>query len=289
MTRPAGLPSRRARGRPDARGPIWAIVPCMGRLSHLRRTLPPLLRQPGLRYCLVDYACPDRCGDWVRLRYPDEARRGRIVVEAVRSARYFNRSRALNRGAARALREGARFLCFLDADTRVRGGFLLWLRRHVRDDRFLIAGPRGGVCHVRGTGGTLVVPAREFERSGGYDESFEGWGVEDTEMRLRLYFVNGLDFGEIPVRFLRPISHPDRLRTRFYRVKDYLVTYKRNRRKLAGKVRRWTGKGLGELPLRALRLDMVLPGTHRVQSRDAGGSAPPGFRSLTDAARGSAE
>jgi N-terminal domain of galactosyltransferase len=262
---PASPSSRRVGARPAARGDIWAVVPCMGRLSHLRQTLPLVLRQPGLRYCLVDYACPDRCGDWVRRRYADEVRRKRIVVERVPATRYFNRSRAQNRGAARALREGARFLCFLDADTRLRGGFTRWLRRHVRDDRFLIAGLWQGVWHLRGTGGTLVVPARAFERSGGYEESFEGWGVEDTELRLRLYLVHGVDFGEIPIRFLRPISHADRLRTRFYRVKDYRVTYNRNRRKLARKVRRWRGKGLAELPPRARRLDMVR-GTHRVGS-----------------------
>ncbi len=237
----------------------------MGRLSHLKRTLPRLLRQPGLHYCLVDYACPDRCGDWVRRRYPDEVRRGRIVVETVRTARFFNKSRAHNLGASRAIRAGARFLCFLDADTRVADGFGRWVRRHIRGDRFLIAGFRPGGWHVRGTGGILVVPARDFQRAGGFDVSFEGWGAEDTEMRLRLHLVNRLDFGEIPIRFFQPISHPERLRTRFYKFKDYMVTYRRNRGKVERKVLQWTGKHLLELPGRALRLVMV-PGTHRLHA-----------------------
>jgi hypothetical protein len=237
----------------------------MGRLAHLRRSMGSVIRQPDLRYCLVDYACSDFCGDWVRRRYAEAVRSARLVVETVETARFFNKSRAYNRGATRALREGARFLCFLDADTRVRDGLGRWLRRHVGDDRFFIAGLRDGVWHVRGTGGTLVVPAREFERSGGFDESFEGWGAEDTEMRLRLHLVNGLDFDEIPVRFFNPIAHPDRLRTRFYAIKDFHVSFDANRRRVDRKVRSWTGKSLADLPASALRLDMV-PGTHRVQS-----------------------
>ena len=259
---PRRRPRRARRGRAAEAGTIWAVVPCMGRLSHLRRTLPRLLRQPGLRYCLVDYACPDRCGDWVRRRYPDEARRGVIVVETVRAARYFNKSRAHNRGATRAIGEGATFVCFLDADTQVGDGFVRWVRRHVRDDRFLIAGLRPGGWYVRGTGGTLVVPVPEFERSGGFDEGFEGWGVEDTEMRFRLYLVNGLEFVEIPIRLLRPIRHPDRIRTQFYRVKDYAVSYGHNRQRLDRKLRVWTGEGLAALQERALQLDMRL-GTDR--------------------------
>lgn len=239
----------------------------MGRLAHLRRTLPLLLRQPGIRYCLVDYACPDRCGAWVRRRYREETRKGKIVVETVLAAPRFNKSRAYNRGAALAIRQGARFLCFLDADTRVRPGLTRWLRRHLRADRFLVAGPYARVWYVMGTGGVLVVSAREFTRSGGFDETFQGWGVEDTEMRLRLHLLSGLDFGEIPVRFFWPIAHTDWLRTRYYRIKDRLVSYQFNRRKLERKVRTWTGHGLAGLPPGARRLDMVVRRIQRLHGR----------------------
>lgn len=255
------------RRRTGGLGPLWAVVPCMGRLAHLRRTLPLLLRQPGIRYCLVDYACPDGCGAWVRRRYRKAARKGRIVVETVPAAPRFNKSRAYNRGAARAIGQGARFLCFLDADTRVRPGLTRWLRRHIRTDRFLVAGPYARVWHVLGTGGILMVSAREFTRSGGFDESFRGWGIEDTEMRLRLHLLRGLDFGEIPVRFFWPIAHTDWLRTRHYRIKDRLVSYRLNRRKLERKVRAWTGQGLAGLAPGASRLDLVVGRIQRLDGR----------------------
>lgn len=254
---------RGARRRPAA--DTWVIVPCMGRLVHLKRSLPTVVEGSGLRYCLVEYACPDRCGEWVRRRYPQAVQQGRIVIETVVGTRYFNKSRAHNRGAARAMREGARILCFLDADTRVTRDWWPWLRRHARADRFFIAGFQDGIWHLRGTGGTLIVPAREFRRSGGFDESFQGWGAEDTEMRLRLHLVNGLPFDEVPVDLLRPIKHSDRFRTRFYAEKDFHASYDRNRRKVDRKVRRWTGRAVADLPPAALRLDMVL-GRHRVQA-----------------------
>jgi hypothetical protein len=166
-------------------------------------------------------------------------------------------------------------LCFLDADTRVRPGLARWLSRHTRTDRFLIAGRYARVWRVLGTGGVLVVSAREFTRSGGFDESFQGWGVEDTEMRLRLHLVSGLAFGEIPVRFLWPIAHTDSLRTRYYRIKDRLASYRLNRRKLERKVRAWTGQGLAGLPPGARRLDMVVRRIRRVHGRLVGWAVDP--------------
>jgi len=257
-------PGRGIGGLPDL---LWVVVPCMGRLVHLRQTLPSLLRQPGIRYCLVDYACPDRCGEWVRRSHRECMREGRIIVETVPTAVRFNKGRAYNRGAARAIRQGARFLCFLDADTRVRPSFGRWLQRHLRRDRFLIAGLHAGVWYVRGTGGILVVSAHKFTRSGGYDESFHDWGAEDIEMRLRLHLLRGPDFGEIPVHFFWPIAHADALRTRYYRIKNHLVSYERNRRRLERRVRAWTGRGLAELPPGGRRLDMLTGHFRRLDGR----------------------
>jgi hypothetical protein len=233
----------------------------MGRLHHLRRTLPLALRQGDLGYCLVDYACPDRCGEWTAGRYADQAAAGRLAVESIPRATVFNKPRAYNRGAARAVQAGARALLFLDADTRIEPGLGRWVRGRLRRGRFLVAGRLGGAWYVRGTGGVLGVSAGDFERAGGFDERFEGWGAEDVEMRLKLHLKLGLPFGEIPVQFFRPIDHDDRLRTRFYRVKDRLVSYAANRRRLERKVRAWVGAGLAALPAGAGRLDL-LPGRY---------------------------
>src|SRR3954469_164023 len=100
---------------------IWAVVPCMGRLAFLRQTLPAFLRQPAMRYCLVDYSCPEGCGAWVERDFPAEVASGRLAIERVAGEAHFHKTRAHNLGARRAVAAGAEVLCFLDADTLVRG------------------------------------------------------------------------------------------------------------------------------------------------------------------------
>ncbi len=255
------------RSRPTDTDALWVVVPCMGRLTFLKQTLPGVVAQSGVRYCLVDYACPEGCGGWVARCYPSEVRGGRIAVERVRGLTYFNKSRANNRGAARAIGEGARFLCFLDADTLVTSGFVRWVLRHVEDDRFLIAGLRAGRRYLRSTGGILVVSAAQFQCSDGFDESFQGWGQEDVEIRLRLHLVHGLDYGEIPLRLLSPLPHPDQLRTRFYQQQDHLVSGWRNRERMEKKVLRWTGQPIAQLGPRAKRLDILPPFPEEPEAR----------------------
>src|SRR5439155_16275475 len=124
---------------------MWAVVPCMGRWRFLEPTIASVLAHPSARYCLVDYACPDGAGREVERRYEERFARRELVVERIQGESFFNKSRAHNVGARRALREGARYLCFLDADTVVARGFWDYVASRVRPDRFLVAalGPHG--------------------------------------------------------------------------------------------------------------------------------------------------
>src|SRR5207248_9025163 len=99
-------------------------VPCMGRLSFLQKTVGSAVSHPAANYCLVDYSCPDRCGDWLMNRYPEEIRRHRMAVERVPNQRLFHKCKSHTAGAERALPEGAEYLCFLDADTVVGPPFV---------------------------------------------------------------------------------------------------------------------------------------------------------------------
>ena len=88
---------------------ITFVTTCRGRLRHLRETLPTFVRQPDAAVVVVDYSCPEACGDWVEANFPH--------VEVVRSpdSPRFELSRARNLGAARVR---SPWICFIDADTR---------------------------------------------------------------------------------------------------------------------------------------------------------------------------
>ncbi len=38
---------------------MTVVIPCMGQLTHVRRTLPITLQQPFSRIFLVDYSCSE--------------------------------------------------------------------------------------------------------------------------------------------------------------------------------------------------------------------------------------
>ncbi|HVV52833.1 MAG TPA: glycosyltransferase family A protein [Polyangia bacterium] len=237
--------SRRTASGPGA---IWVCVPCMGRLSFLQKTVGSVISNPAANYCLVDYSCPDRSGDWLAERYAAEVRARRMVVERVTNQRLFHKCKAHNAGAYRALSEGAEYLCFLDADTVVAPGFFEWIRSHVSRRAFLIAGKRPDGSDQPSVTGLLVVHRDAFRQVGGFDESFRGWGGEDIEMRLRLFLLAGLDYVDVPLSLINPLSHADALRTQFYVENDIRASNRDNMRYLLRKVTvEWRGRCLRDL------------------------------------------
>lgn len=216
---------------------LWVIVTCKGRLAFLRRSLPSVLRSLPGSYCLVDYDCPEGSGDWVASEYPEQVASGRVVVQRVRGSQHFHKADALNQGARRALAGGASHLCFLDADTLVLDGYWCWLAEHWEHTRFLTVALDG----ARSLFGVLALRASDFERAGGYDEWFRGWGNEDLELRLRLHLAYGLGYALIPARFLAAIPHGDELRTQHYLQKDKQASFDESWAYTVNKVVGWTG------------------------------------------------
>lgn len=208
-----------------------------------------LVEHTDFHICLVDYSCPERCGDWLEREFPETPAGRRVVVERVPGCSLFNKSRAHNAGAMRALRGGAEYLCFVDADTMIHPGFARYVRQNAGRDRFLIAGLGRDGFDMPSMTGLLVVRAEHFSNVGCFDEQFEGWGGEDIEMRLRLYYVGGLGFGDVPLVLANPIAHDNHLRTQFYEESSIFASNRANMRRVQEKLASWgaprRGTGLG--------------------------------------------
>lgn len=224
------------------------IVTSMGRLSFLKRTLPSVLAGMDATYCLVDYSCPDRSGDWVRDHYAEQYGSGRIEVVRSGGRETFHKTAALNLGARHAMERGAEYLCFLDADTLVYSTLGAFVRANLHPRQFLVA------LHGRSLFGFLVVPSRQLEVHGGFDESIVGYGGEDIEMRLRLQLVAGLSYLDAPRHSLRGIQHAPCLRTAHYAERDPQVTNVANLAYVREHVRAWTGKEIFDLDPDVVRL-----------------------------------
>jgi hypothetical protein len=219
------------------------VVPCKGRLGHLQQTAPSVLSHPGVHYCLVDYSCPERSGAWFESVFGGPIAERRAMVHRISGRPGFNKSAAHNAGAWAALQRGAESICFLDADTLTRPGFFEFVSARVRPGRFLIAGLNADGADQPSLTGVLALSAREFSKSGGFDESYEGWGGEDIEFRLRLCLLHGLDHVDIPLPLVAAIPHDNRLRTRFYTTQSPAESNARNMAKTRHKVwHEWAGR-----------------------------------------------
>jgi hypothetical protein len=211
---------------------IWVVVPCKGRLTFLQQTVGRMLSHPSVKVCLVDYSCPEHAGDWFERTFSKAVSEGRAVVERVPNQPLFSKTRAHNSGARRVLREGAEYICFLDADTIVEPGFFEYLLAEARPDRFLIAAKYDDGTDVPSMTGLLLVHGKAFTAVNGFDEQFQSWGGEDIELRLRLYMVGGQDFAFVPIALARPIQHDDSLRSQFYTARNIQASNQANMERL---------------------------------------------------------
>ncbi len=200
-------PGRSATSLPPP-GEVSAIVVCKGRLAHLKDTLPRLMGLPLGEVVVVDYDCPDRCGDWVAAQFP-AAKLLRIENQPI-----LNISAARNRGAE--ISTGA-WLFFIDADVLVSPDLYAGPYNPPEPDTFLMADPLPYELV-----GTIFLRRGDFDALGGYDEIFQGWGAEDRDLIDRLE-----DLGRHAAFFdgtlTTCIVHDDALRTRHHTNRDRYV------------------------------------------------------------------
>ena len=199
---------------------VTVVIPCKGRLSHLRRTLPHVLGQvvpQGVQYhvLVVDYADPDGCADYCRgLDDPHLA-----AIRVLDGAAEFNLSRARNIGANAAIRfMKADILCFLDADVVLHPCFIGWATRPIVLGTATLT-KRDWRDGAPGTFGSCCVRASDYHAARGYDESLCGWGPEDSDFYSRVS-PRTMQRHFKPWLFIEAITHSDAERAKFYAVAD---------------------------------------------------------------------
>ncbi len=178
------------------------ITTCMGRLTHLRQTLGSVVAQSDSSVVVVDYSCPDACGDWVEATHPGV----RVVREQGNT--HYDQARSRNVGARAAVAE---WLCFCDADILFDPSFALAVVPHLRPGHYY----RPDRLDDWGTWGTFVCTRADFERVGGFDETYQGYGDVDLDLYDALEQV-GVRRQDFPAVLLRHLPHTDDDRVRFY-------------------------------------------------------------------------
>ena len=186
------------------------VTTCMGRLDYLKRTLGRIDGQPDTACVVVDYSCPDRCGEWVEANHPA------VRVVRVPGRTTFSRSRACNAGS-RAV--DSPWICFCDCDVLFDPGFAARVLPRLEPGCYYSGQP----IREFGLNGTFICARADFERVDGYDEVYEGWAGEDVDLYGALEFV-GVERGSFPSSLLRHLEHGERSRVRFYEIKERYVS-----------------------------------------------------------------
>jgi hypothetical protein len=159
---------------------------------------------------VVDYNCPQKTGDWVKLNHHG------VRVVRVTDDKGFRLARARNLGAKAST---APWLIFIDADILLIGDLLSWLRPHLKPGRFFRSG-----SHDHNHFGTFVCHRSDFEQNGGYDELLVGWGREDTDLYYRLGLA-GCEETFFPGSLIAAIQHSNQERTQFFPYKNRWVSH----------------------------------------------------------------
>lgn len=198
---------------------IAIVTLCKGRLAHLRVSLPLMLAQFPDEMVVVDYSCPEGSGDWVEANFPS------VKVVRILGQVTFNASHARNEGWAAC---SSPWVICLDADITPMPGWLDWLRPRLRDESvYFRSSPVNGSRSMTSYG-MACVSRTIFNRVGGYDEVFSGWGAEDTDFFERVQSAGFVE-DKYPNHFLARINHSDEERTRYYEIKDPFVSQIANR------------------------------------------------------------
>jgi glycosyltransferase involved in cell wall biosynthesis len=194
------------------------VTTCMGRLDHLKESLPAMLAQPDCEVIVVDYSCPQGTGDYVAKHFPA----ARVV--RVEGREVFSNWAARNAGAAEA--KGA-VLVFCDADTVLRPDALQWIGERLKAGmfahferqatmKFNTNRLRLGFNQLRGF---HALPARAFRRFGGYDDVLEGYAAgADTDLETRMVIFGFKRLALDPELVERVVEHDNDERIRHHKV-----------------------------------------------------------------------
>ncbi len=185
----------------------------MGRLEHLKQSLPRMIEQPDAEVIVVDYSCPQGTAAYVDENFPQ------VEVVSVPNRLTFAICEARNAGAAVAK---GKWLVFVDADTILHPNSLNLLRDKLQPNSFAkFASGRDLQVHKSVTSplslnslrGFMMVERETFRKLGGYDEVLKGYGAGgDVEFDYRLNYF-GYNPVTIPESIIdRVIHHGDELR-----------------------------------------------------------------------------
>lgn len=188
---------------------------CMGRLYHLKETLPKNVEDnkdyPNVEFVILDYNSADNLGAWVRTNFSQLIEQKRLSYYRTEDPAFFRMAHSKNVVCRLATGD---IVCNLDADNFTGPGLAAELARRFNE------GPRrlvvcGDWQVVRGSQGRVAIRREQFLGLRGYNENFQGYGYEDLDFINRCRAL-GFTVQHLDAAHLQVIQHSDEERRKNY-------------------------------------------------------------------------
>ena len=217
---------------------ISFVTICMGRLDHLKQTL-PLQQHPDCESIVVDWSCPDNCGDWVEANFPD------AKVIRISNQQFFDKAQSVNIGISIATGD---FICVADADVIIKPTLFDVLPTLCSDTYYVhnaieeVIAPKkyssgwietedGIKIDDNGLIGFIVFPRQALTRIG-TPFQLPGYGGHDIEQRMRLLRANYKE--HVDKTLVQEIKHSDDRRNKYLN-NDLFVNKQNNYKEIRNK------------------------------------------------------
>lgn len=194
---------------------------CKGRRQHIEQTLPKNLKDNSCsnhKFVLLDYGSADGLETYLKSHHMEAIESGRLVVYTFKGPGPFRMAHAKNTAHRLGILEGGDILVNLDADNFTGVGFSDYITTQFKangEDSFLWARMVKG-DYARGISGRIVVTAKAFLLTGGYDEKYTTWSPDDKDFNARLRRL-GFQGHEIDKSYLDAVMHNDKMRFKEYK------------------------------------------------------------------------
>ena len=206
---------------------VALVTTCKDRLAHLRRTLSRNIKDnseySNCVFVVLGYGDPE-LDEYMRTAL-DVSPNLPLVYYSFPSGDGFHVAHAKNLAMRCAMLENPDILVTVDADNYTGSGFARFLGFQMgmnESNVFLCPDhvkikslPHGPLRPMRGYAGRLAIRVQDFIKMGGYDETFDTWRGEDTDINQRMLRM-GFRMEFIPNSFLEVIPHGGDVRFKQY-------------------------------------------------------------------------
>jgi len=168
---------------------ISVCTVCTGRLAHLRETLPKNISDnrsyQDIEFVVLDYNSKDAMESWARSCLSEYITKGIVKYYKTTEPEYMHMSHSRNMTLKLATGD---ICCMVDADNFMGPDYACWVNGVFSgaDNKKVISTFYKDFIPYRDVGGKLCFRKEDAIAAAGYDESMNGYGMEDIDLVNRL-------------------------------------------------------------------------------------------------------